>query len=86
MIPTDQELIGALLLALENLYVEHILALGQLRRARFAGFHDSADKLGLEVVAQTAREVFRKRYAQAVQNQQELRAFLEALPTSYSIQ
>jgi hypothetical protein len=86
MIMSDKELIEALLTTLENFYVEHVLALGQLRRARAAGFHDSADKTGLEAAALVVREVFRTQYAQAIRSEQELRAFLEALPTSESVQ
>ena len=86
MIMSDKELIEALLSTLENFYVEHVLALGQLRRARAAGFHDSADRLGLEAAGLHIRESFRKQYAQAIRSQQELRTFLEELPTSGSVQ
>jgi hypothetical protein len=86
MIPTDKELIEALLSTLENFYVEHILLMDQLRRARAEGFHDSADKLGLEATALYVRESFRKQYAQAIRTQQTLRVFLESLPTSDSVQ
>jgi hypothetical protein len=86
MTMSDKELIEALLSSLENFYVEHVLLLGQLRRARLAGFYDNADKLGLEAAALHIRESFRKQYAQAIRSQQELRAFLEALPTSGSVQ
>jgi hypothetical protein len=86
MIPSDKEVREALLLALENLYVEHILLLGQLRRARAGGFRDSADKIGLEAAADLARTSFRKQYAQAILSLEELRIWLRDFPTSGSVQ
>jgi hypothetical protein len=86
MIPSEKEVNDALLSALENLYVEHILLMGQLRRARAAGFRDSVNKQGVEAAGRLVRAEFRQRYAQVVLSTEEWRAFLENLPTSDSVQ
>ena len=60
--------------------------MGQLRRARAAGFRDNADKTGLEVVDRYVRKSFRKQYALAILNDRELTVFLESLLTTDSVQ
>ena len=86
MLPSDQEVIEALLSALENLYVQNIDLRGQVRSAKFAGWRDTRDTQGASFAANHVREGFRSGYAQAVQSIQTLKAWLEALPTSGRIQ
>jgi len=86
VIPSEKEVTEALLSALENVYVECMMLRGQLRRARFAGFRDSADIQSLEMAAQLVRTEFRQRYALVVRSTEEWREFLKNLPTSNSVQ
>lgn len=82
MIPSEKEVNEALLSALENLYVEHVLLKGRLRRARAAGYRDNADTIGVGAAAEIARTSFRRQYAQLIHSLDDWRRFLQNLPSS----
>jgi len=68
MAPTDQEVIEGLLSILENFYAENISLRGQLRRAHHRGFHDNADRRGVQAANQISRQALRQQFRQAMQS------------------
>jgi hypothetical protein len=86
MVPSDKEIIDTLLQACEGLYVQNILLRGFLHRAGVADVHGKLGTAKDSVEASLARANFQKIFALGVRSQQEMREFLEKLPSSGSIQ
>lgn len=83
---TDAELVKALLDACEGLWVQNIQLRGLLRRSGLGDWKSKLDSEESSVAASLARAAFRRNYAQAVQQEQALRAWLESLPTGDHVQ
>lgn len=86
MIPSDKEIVDALLPVCEHLYVQNILLKGLVRKAGVADWRDKMDKQANSVVASLARADFQKQYAQAVREQQALREMLTSFLDSGTVQ
>lgn len=86
MIPSEKELTEALLQACESLFVQNLVLKQILRKARVADWRGKLDSEANSVVASLAHEVFQKRYEQAIRTQQELKKFVESLPSVGAVQ
>jgi hypothetical protein len=76
-VPSDKDLLSALLEMTEFLYVQNILLRGLLRRAGVVGWKNKLDSAKDSAQASLAREDFQRTYVQPIRDQQELREVLE---------
>ena len=76
-VPSDKELLDAVLKMTEFLYVQNILLRGLLRRTRVAGWKNKLDNAINSLEANLAREDFQRTYVLPIRDQQDLREILE---------